>query len=91
MSDSTCQMSLSGTPAPNCGRGWRPLRGGTLGWHRRTRVVIIHCFDWVPVILALEVNPTLGGRPSLYTVVMVLVYVTNCTFFLRKHLFEGVL
>ena len=31
-----------------------------------------------------EVRLTLGGRPSLYTVVMVLVCVTDCTFFLRN-------
>ena len=34
-------QSIASPPAPNCGRGWRPLRGGTRGRRRRTRVVIV--------------------------------------------------
>ena len=47
------------------------LRGGTLFW--------LGAGD-----SRVEVRLTLGGRPSLYAVVMVLVCVTDCTFFLHK-------
>ena len=43
LSARSCTSSAHAKPAPNCGKGRRPLRGVTRGRRHRTRVVIVFC------------------------------------------------